>query len=164
LCRILYVNTLALLKIYPFKSNLMKNKYPLAIIALLFSVVFTLFSCSKDTLDPTGGSPAGNPASTNKTVPDFQQFDPPAVTTGALVIQVAPLEAKAVVTVYNDQFTSGPYAMNVTEGILVLDNLEPGLYKVQIKPINPEFLPMLIENIEIISGTKTDIGTIILGN
>ena len=140
----------------------MKNKNPLAIIALLFSVVFTLFSCSKDTLDPTGGSPATNPASTGKTIPDFQQFDPPAGITGAMVIQVAPLEAKAVVTVFNDQFTSGPYAMNATEGILVLEDLEPGLYKVQIKPINPQFVPMLIENVEIMSGKKTDLGRIIL--
>lgn len=139
----------------------MKNKYPLAIIALLFSVVFTLFSCSKDTLDPTGGSPATNPASTGKTIPDFQQFDPPG-TTGAMVIQVAPLEAKAVVTVFNDQFSSGPYAMNATEGILVIENLEPGLYNVQIKPINPQYSTMLIENVQITSETKTDLGRIIL--
>lgn len=157
-----YVNTLQALTIYPFKSNLMKNKYPLAIIALLFTLVFTVLSCSKDTLDPTGGSPSGNAASVNKTIPDFQQFDPPAGTTGAMVIQVAPLEAKAVVTVFNDQFSSGPFAMNATEGILVVDNLEPGLYKVQIKPINPQFSAMLIENVEIISGNKTDLGRIIL--
>ncbi len=140
----------------------MKNKYPLAIIALLFSVVFTLFSCSKDTLDPAGGSTSTNPASTGKTIPDFQPFDPPAGITGAMVIQVAPLDAKAVVTVFNDQFTSGPYAMNATEGILVLEDLEPGLYKVQIKPINPQFVPMLIENVEIMSGIKTDLGRIVL--
>lgn len=79
-----------------------------------------------------------------------------------MVIQVAPLEAKAVVTVFNDQYTSGPYAMNASEGILLLDNLEPGLYKVQIKPINPQFSAMLIENIEIISGSKTDLGRIVL--
>jgi hypothetical protein len=141
----------------------MKNKYPLAIIALLFSVV-TLFSCSKDKIDPAGGSAGSNPALSNKSVLNTPPADLELVAPGALVLQVFPAEAKSIVTVYNEYYNSGPLAVNAIEGILRVDNLEPGIYQVLVKPNNTSFMPSLIENVVVTSDAKTDLGTIILGN
>jgi hypothetical protein len=142
----------------------MKNKFTPALIAMLFAVLFTQYSCSKDKLDPVGGRPESNAASTNKPPTGYELNEDNAIIAGALFMQVTPLEAKAVVTVFNDTYTSGPLGMNATEGILRLENLEPGIYNVMIKPINSAYLPMLIENVEIISDSKTNLGTITLTN
>jgi len=143
----------------------MKNKFHLASTALFLAVLFSIVSCSKDKIDPAGGSrSATNAGAAGRSVPEFQQNDYDALTTGSLVLQVTPLEAKAVVTVYNDNYTSGPLGVNATEGMIRIEDLEPGQYSVLIKPINTEYLPMQIDNVEIIADTKTNLGTIILGN
>ena len=70
----------------------MKNKFHLASLAMIVALVFSLISCSKDKIDPVGGSPSGrtaSPAATNGIAGhEFQQYDHDAVTTGALIMQI----------------------------------------------------------------------------
>jgi hypothetical protein len=140
----------------------MKNKFHPALIALLLSVLFTQFSCTKDTIQPTGGS-KDNPALAGKSNSEIQPFYFTDESTGGLYLEVAPLEAKAVVTVYNDTNTYGPFAVNYFEGVIKLSNLVSGFYKVQIKPINAVYQPVLIDNVEITADNKTNLGLVELG-
>lgn len=143
----------------------MKNKFHLASAALFIAVLFSIISCSKDKIEPVGGSTAAaNAAGTARYVPEIQQYlDHDPVLSGALVMEIVPAEAKAVVIVYNDQFTYGPVAANATEGLIHLENMEPGIYTVLIRPINDMFAPMTISDVNIVADTKTDLGKIILG-
>lgn len=143
----------------------MKNKFHLASAALFIAVLFSIVSCSKDKIEPLGGSnAASNGASAGRSVPEIQQYlDHDPVLTGALVMEIVPADAKAVVTVYNDQFTYGPMAANATEGLIHLENMEPGIYTVLIKPINNLYAPLTIADVNIVADTKTSLGKIILG-
>ncbi len=161
-----YVNTLVVLINYPITNRTrMKNKYHLASVALIIAVLFSVISCSKDKIEPVGGSSAdANRVSAARTIPEIQQFlDHDPVLTGALVMEIIPADAKAVVTVYNDLFTYGPVAANATEGLIHLDNMEPGIYNVLVKPINTQYAAQLITDVNIIEDTKTNLGKIILG-
>lgn len=140
----------------------MKNKFHPALVALLLTVVFTQFSCTKDTIQPTGGS-KDNPALAGKSNSEIQPFYFTDESTGGLYLEVAPLEAKAVVTIYNDTYTYGPFAVNYFEGTLRLGEMVPGFYSVQIKPINTAYQPVLIGNVEIVADNKTNLGLIELG-
>lgn len=143
----------------------MKNKFNLASAALFIAVLFSIISCSKDKIEPVGGNnAASNAANAGRSVPEIQQyldFDP--VLSGALLMEIIPAEAKAVVTVYNDQFTYGPVAANASEGLIRFDNMEPGIYTVVIKPINTIYAPLTISDVNIVADTKTNLGKIILG-
>lgn len=146
----------------------MKNKYHLASVAMIVALVFSLISCSKDKIEPVGGSASGRSASTTATNAmaghEFQQYDHDAVTTGALVMQVGPAEAKAIVRVFSSTYNSGPIGVNANEGIIRLENLEPGVYTLQIDPINSEYAGQQITDVNIQADTKTNLGTILLGN
>lgn len=140
----------------------MKNKFHPAIIAILFSVLFTQISCSKDTIQPPGG--AGDPSYQKNTVNGILPADQDNDSQGALYMEIAPLEAKAIVVVYNDFYNSGKIAANYTEGIVKLAPLAPGTYKIQITPINPVFQPLLIDDVEITADNVNNLGSILLGN
>ena len=146
----------------------MKNKFQLASLAMIVALVFSLISCSKDKIDPVGGSPSGRTASSAATNGiaghEFQQYDHDAVTTGALIMQIGPAEAKAIVRVFSNSYNSGPIGVNANNGLIRLETLEPGVYTVQIDPINTEYAGQQITDIMIQADTKTNLGTILLGN
>ena len=146
----------------------MKNKFQLASLAMIVALVFSLISCSKDKIDPVGGSPSGGTASSAATNGiaghEFQQYDHDAVTTGALIMQIGPAEAKAIVRVFSNSYNSGPIGVNANNGLIRLETLEPGVYTVQIDPINTEYAGQQITDIMIQADTKTNLGTILLGN
>ena len=146
----------------------MKNKFHLASLVMIVALVFSLISCSKDKIDPVGGSPSGrtaSPAATNGIAGhEFQQYDHDAVTTGALIMQIGPAEAKAIVRVFSNSYNSGPIGVNANNGLIRLETLEPGVYTVQIDPINTEYAGQQITDIMIQADTKTNLGTILLGN
>jgi hypothetical protein len=144
----------------------MKNKFHLATVAMTLALVFSLISCSKDKIEPAGSSGTGRASSAavnGMAGHEFQQYDHDAVASGTLVMQVGPAEAKAIVTVYSDNYSSGPIGVNANEGMIRLENLEPGIYNVQINPITVGYVPQLITDVIITADTKTNLGTIILG-
>ena len=139
----------------------MKNKFHPALVALFLALVFTQFSCTKDSIQPAGGK--HDPVSAGKTNPLIQSNYDPADGTGGLYLEVTPLEAKAVVTIYNDTNVYGPFGMNYLEGVLTVSEMVPGFYKVQIRPINTLYQPILIDNVEIVADNKTNLGLVELG-
>ena len=145
----------------------MKNKFHLAAVAMTLALVFSLISCSKDKIEPAGSSGTGRTSANavnGMAGHEFQQYDHDAVTTGTLVMQVGPAEAKAVVTVYNNTYTSGPIGVNASEdGIVRLENLEPGLYNVEIRAITTGYVAQTFTDVVITADAKTSLGTIILG-
>lgn len=149
----------------------MKNKFQLASLAMIVALVFSLISCSKDKIEPVGGSPSGRSAASSASAStngmaghEFQQYDHDAVTTGALIMQIGPAEAKAIVRVFGNSYNSGLIGVNANNGVIRLENLEPGVYSVQIDPINAEYTGQQITDIIIQADTKTNLGTILLGN
>lgn len=144
----------------------MKNMFRLFSSALMLSSVVIFSGCSKDQVQPptnSGTDQAGVQKSVVNAVRDIRN---PAAEenayNGAIVFMVSPLEAKPIVEVYNQTYTSGELLPYEGGGYIKLTGLTPGQYSVRIIPKSPDYLPMYIENITITDNEVTNLGVLVL--
>ena len=130
-------------------------------IALLFIVTVT--SCSQDNelRPPRRVLDATTFQTTSKMSHDSYASEDEA--TGMLQLTVLPEEAKALVVIYNQDFTSGSYySIEGDNGLITINNIPPGNYTVLIDPQNTDYKAVEVVNVTIQGGNNTDLGSITL--
>ena len=143
----------------------MKKKYQYFPLIAFFAIITLLVSCSKEqvVIDKTTASAIQGSAG-SKTILSKG---------GSLTLMVLPQEAKPIITIVNENFSSTEFYLE-KGGYLTINNVPPGIYKVIIHVQNPEVLngdwpvtaddpgypDMVIGSVKIASGVVTNLGVI----
>lgn len=136
----------------------------------LLGLMLLLSACSKqkDQLVPL---PVNNPIQTinasslNLRFVDINYDDPNGTVDypiyGRLAVRILPILAKASITVYNNfDYTSGEIFSTDATGLIVLRQIERGMYSIKVQPYNTNYQPVIIENVIIYPNQLTDLGIV----
>jgi hypothetical protein len=137
----------------------MKVPSILRVISVSFALVVTLFfmSCTKDSAINSDNTTSGRAIMGPIGVTD--QTD--VVKTGAAFVQVLPLEANPVMTLFNERYSTNTFKTDGA-GNYYFFNIPAGIYTLYVHPLNAGYSDYKVGGLEIKAGQKTDLGTIIL--
>ena len=129
--------------------------------ALLLVIVFTT-SCSKEKTDNNTQTSATRVPNQNKT--GVTERSRPPVNTGSLTGRFFPIPDKAVVSVFNDSYTSAEVLAD-SSGVFFLNDIPSGSYYLRVYyvlPGAPDYARLLIPKVVVTAGITNDIGIITL--
>lgn len=129
--------------------------------ALLLAILFTT-SCGKEKID--NNSLSSSTGLVNTTNTSTTERTRPPVNTGIVTGQFFPIPDKAVVSVFNDSYSSAEVLAD-TSGVFILNDIPSGSYYLRVYyvlPGAPDYARLLIPKIVVTAGLTTDIGIITL--
>jgi len=136
----------------------MKAPSILRVTSLSLAFVATLFfmSCSKDP-----AINADNASVVKSVFGPVDVNDQTDVKTGFANVQVFPLKANPVLTLFNEKYSTSNYK---TDGMgnYYFAEVPIGVYTLYVHPLNPLYGDYKVGGIEIRAGVKTNLGTIML--